>query len=192
LTIRERVEQNVAIWLLGTLGAGFAAGFGAYETILQVSQREVVAKEELHQLRLETNTSSPPTCEEYGVAITQREEEVDDSTETVFVSGSVESLPPDSQFWLAAAGPAGSRGYWPRDQVNVKGRIWDLELRPELKTQEDRKRFAVFIVGKYGQELIEFYRLAMRQVAPESSWPPLTAMTSDMARCEGRHEVVLK
>lgn len=50
MTIRERVEQNVIAWLLGTSLAGFVAGFGAYEAILRVSERTTVSKERLAQL----------------------------------------------------------------------------------------------------------------------------------------------
>ena len=38
MSIRERVEQNVTIWLLGTLLVGFLAGLATYEGILAIAQ----------------------------------------------------------------------------------------------------------------------------------------------------------
>ena len=192
MTIRTLVERNVVIWLLGTLVTGFVAGWGAYETILAVAGRKLVSEEEFQRLRSMPAVASRPSCEEYGVTLVQRTQEVADSMQAVVVTGSLRQLPSDYRLWLAAVGPSGSREYWPRGEVKEEGRSWTLEVRPELKTREDRKRFAVFVVGPDGQKLIQQYRVAMRQVAPEREWPPMTHMTSDMHSCPGRHEVVLK
>ncbi len=44
MSIRERVESNVAIWLLGTLSTGFIAGIGTYKGILEIAHLTVISK----------------------------------------------------------------------------------------------------------------------------------------------------
>jgi hypothetical protein len=138
--------------------------------------------------------ASRSSCEEYGVTLVQRTEEVADLRQTVVISGSVRQLPSNSRLWVVAV-PAGSRDYYPRGEAKSEGQSWTLELLPGLKSREDRKRFAVLVVGPDGLELIQQYREAMEKVekvARIAEWPAMTHMTSDMDLCPGRHEVVLK
>lgn len=44
--LKENIENNVVVWLLGTLAVGFGAGFGAYGTILQVSDLTTITRAE--------------------------------------------------------------------------------------------------------------------------------------------------
>ncbi len=46
MNIKQLIEQNITIWLLGTLFTGFAAGFGAYRAILEISARITIPIEE--------------------------------------------------------------------------------------------------------------------------------------------------
>lgn len=46
MTLRQKVENNLAIWLLSMLLSGFLAGFAAYQTILEVSGRVTVSEAE--------------------------------------------------------------------------------------------------------------------------------------------------
>ncbi|MBI4525464.1 MAG: hypothetical protein HY695_16815 [Deltaproteobacteria bacterium] len=46
MTFRQRIEDNPMIWVLSMLVAGFLAGFGAYETILRVSNQVRVSESE--------------------------------------------------------------------------------------------------------------------------------------------------
>lgn len=50
MTLRERIENNPAIWLFGALGTGFLAGLGAYKSILEIAQLDVVPKARLEEL----------------------------------------------------------------------------------------------------------------------------------------------
>lgn len=43
-SIRERVEQNVAVWLLGTLLTGFLGGVGAYSAVQEWAGLEPFAE----------------------------------------------------------------------------------------------------------------------------------------------------
>lgn len=45
MPIKDAVERHPAVFLFGAIVAGFAAGFGAYETILRVSGRITVPRE---------------------------------------------------------------------------------------------------------------------------------------------------
>jgi hypothetical protein len=202
MTIRRRVEQNVVIWLLGTLFTGFVAGWGAYETILAVTGRTVVSDAEYKTLQSMPAVASHQLCEEYGVTLVQQKQEVAEPKQTVVVTGSVERLPSDYDLWLVAS-PSGSRGYWPRCEVKKGGRSWTVEVPAGLNSRDDRKHFGVFVVGPEGKKLIQQYREVIkqvekhreviRQVDPDREWPPpMTYMTNDMDNCEGRHEVVMK
>ena len=42
--LKESIENNLAIWLLGTLATGFAAGLGAYKGVLEIAQLDVVTE----------------------------------------------------------------------------------------------------------------------------------------------------
>ena len=183
MNIKERVEQNVIIWLLGTLVTGFTAGWGAFSAISQITKREV---------KSEVDLRSAPACDKFGVTITQRKEKVD-KNENVFISGTVESLPPEYEIWIVAIKSPGSSGYYPRGPVNIKGNQWELEIAPGLKSKEDQKRFAAYVVGKNGQDLFKYYKSTMKPLVPDGEdWPPLTFTTLDMDQCKGYHEVSLK
>ena len=45
MTIKERVENDPALWAAALLIVGFVAGFGAYRGILEIAGRETVAKD---------------------------------------------------------------------------------------------------------------------------------------------------
>lgn len=51
MTLKERIEQNVVIWLLGTLLAGFSSGFAAYRVIQEIGGWEPISKWELKKLQ---------------------------------------------------------------------------------------------------------------------------------------------
>lgn len=44
MSIKEKVEENVVLWLLGMLVTGFLSGIGAYKAILEIAQLTVIPK----------------------------------------------------------------------------------------------------------------------------------------------------
>ena len=66
MKLKERVENNPVVWLLGALVTGFGAGIGTYEGILRIAHLEVVsamnseAQEGPKNLTGESSTSLPP------------------------------------------------------------------------------------------------------------------------------------
>ncbi|MCP4177428.1 MAG: hypothetical protein GY756_06660 [bacterium] len=54
MSLKEKIENNLTLCILGFILAGFLAGIGAYDTILRIAKLEVVAKSELNQLKKET------------------------------------------------------------------------------------------------------------------------------------------
>jgi hypothetical protein len=56
MTVRERVENNLVVWHLGTLLTGFLAGIATYRGILEIAQLAVVPKS-----KLENVEPSPPS-----------------------------------------------------------------------------------------------------------------------------------
>jgi hypothetical protein len=59
MNLREQIENNLTVWLLSTLLAGFLAGIGAYKAIIEIAQLEVVSRQELHELRAEASQLDP-------------------------------------------------------------------------------------------------------------------------------------
>jgi hypothetical protein len=49
-TLKELIEDNVAIVLASAIITGFVAGFGAYEAILKVAHRETISQDRLSEL----------------------------------------------------------------------------------------------------------------------------------------------
>lgn len=66
MNLREKIEDNLAIWLLGALFSGFVGGIGAYRAVLEMAQLEVISKAKLEALQSaqaqddEGITESPP------------------------------------------------------------------------------------------------------------------------------------
>ncbi len=59
MTFKEKVENNVIIWLLGTLLVGFLSGIATYKGILEIAGQTTISKEALIQLN-ENNASGDP------------------------------------------------------------------------------------------------------------------------------------
>jgi len=53
MTIRERVEQNIAVWLLGTLLTGFLSGIAAYKAIQEMAGLKTLTAAEHRELESE-------------------------------------------------------------------------------------------------------------------------------------------
>jgi hypothetical protein len=51
MSLREKIEDNLTIWLLTMLVTGFVAGIATYKAILEIAQLEVVPKAKAEQLR---------------------------------------------------------------------------------------------------------------------------------------------
>ena len=47
--LKERIEKNAAIWFLGAVFTGFAAGIGTYEGVLRIAKLEVVSQDRQQQ-----------------------------------------------------------------------------------------------------------------------------------------------
>src|SRR5258708_1247048 len=60
MTLRERIEDNIAIWLLGTLLTGFLAGIGAYKSVLEISSQKMISATEYDQLK--AAAKKPPSA----------------------------------------------------------------------------------------------------------------------------------
>lgn len=58
MSLREKIEDNLTVWLLSTLLAGFIAGIGTYKAILEIAQLEVVSRARLEQLQANSSKSS--------------------------------------------------------------------------------------------------------------------------------------
>ncbi len=68
MNFRERIEDNLVVWLLGTLLTGFLAGVGAYKAILETAQLEVVPRVKLEQLQATASSSRAASNESPSLA----------------------------------------------------------------------------------------------------------------------------
>ncbi len=57
--IKEKIENNIVVWMLGTLLTGFVAGIGTYEGALKIMDLETINKDRLKTL--ETSSKIQPT-----------------------------------------------------------------------------------------------------------------------------------
>lgn len=48
--LKERIENNPAVFFLTAVVAGFVSGIGAYEALLRITNQEAVASEHLQAL----------------------------------------------------------------------------------------------------------------------------------------------
>lgn len=55
MSLRETAERNIGLFVLGTLAAGFAAGWGAYGAVQSVAGRTSISIERLQQLERTEN-----------------------------------------------------------------------------------------------------------------------------------------
>ena len=67
--IKEKIENNIAVWMLGTLLTGFMAGIGTYEGALKIMNLETINKDHRKELEASTNTASVKNPEIYSVKL---------------------------------------------------------------------------------------------------------------------------
>jgi len=91
MTLRESIENNPTVWLLTTLVVGFATGFGAYRTIIEVSNQVTVSKSEYERT---TQVASRVTDLEKQIASLQAKEGKPPSAHHLYVSSSIEDNRP--------------------------------------------------------------------------------------------------
>lgn len=58
-SLKDRIENNIAIWLLGSVLSGFLAGIGTYEGALNLMSLETITSDRLKILE----SSEPAACE---------------------------------------------------------------------------------------------------------------------------------
>ncbi len=51
MNLREKIENNLVIWLLGALFSGFGAGIATYKAVLDMAQLEVISRAKLEALQ---------------------------------------------------------------------------------------------------------------------------------------------
>jgi hypothetical protein len=56
--IKEKIENNVVVWMLGTLLTGFLAGIATYKSALEIQGLETIGKERLKQLENAANNNT--------------------------------------------------------------------------------------------------------------------------------------
>jgi hypothetical protein len=61
MSLRDKIENDLAIWLIGVFAAGFTAGIGTYKTILEIAHLEVVSKSTLEKLESRNSPGSDVT-----------------------------------------------------------------------------------------------------------------------------------
>lgn len=110
------------------------------------------------------------------------------------VSGYSEPLPEGFELWLfTTLKPGSPKAYWPLAPSEIRNRQWSIRVTPESWNAGEVKHYAVFIVGKEGKELIQYYKTIMKAMSkPGDAWMPLTVTTPDMVKCVDAYSVKLK
>lgn len=67
--LKDRIENNVTIWLLGTLLAGFLAGISTYEGALKIWNLRTVDKDLLKQLESDSSCAADSPIDIYSVPL---------------------------------------------------------------------------------------------------------------------------
>ena len=67
--IKDRIENNVVVWLLGTLLTGFLAGIGTYEGALNIMELETINKDRLHTLEKSISIAPTQDANTYALAL---------------------------------------------------------------------------------------------------------------------------
>lgn len=67
--LKHKIENNVTIWLLGTLLTGFLAGIGTYEGALKLMKLETISSDRLAMLKNRTDESSEYPPDAYSVPL---------------------------------------------------------------------------------------------------------------------------
>ena len=60
MSLRERIENNITVWLLGTLLTGFLAGIGAYKAIIEIAQLKTISVAEYDRLHVDKPKPTKP------------------------------------------------------------------------------------------------------------------------------------
>jgi len=63
VTLKERVEENIVLWLLGSLLTGFLSGIATYRTVQEIGGLEPISKTEYTALERKANDSEARTTE---------------------------------------------------------------------------------------------------------------------------------
>lgn len=61
--IKEQIENNIVVWMLGTLLTGFIAGIGTYKGALEIMDLATINKDRLSVLEKQTTSDGGDTCE---------------------------------------------------------------------------------------------------------------------------------
>ena len=67
--IKEKIENNIVVWLLGTLLTGFMAGIGTYEGALKIMGLETINKDRLSVLEKVSKNESTQNTNMYGMQL---------------------------------------------------------------------------------------------------------------------------
>lgn len=67
--LKDKIENNVTIWLLGMVLAGFMAGIGTYEGALKIMQLETVSSDHLNALENQSSGAAIGTSDMYSVPL---------------------------------------------------------------------------------------------------------------------------
>jgi hypothetical protein len=99
------------------------------------------------------------------------------------VSGTYQKLPEGIAIWVVTVhGNSKNRQYWPQARATVdrQNRTWYSQVNWVGGEKSETKEILVFLVGKEGQVLIDYYDKAGNE---NQKWPSITKLTSDMVEC---------
>lgn len=151
----------------------------AWITARAKDKTAVELEKELARLRKNPLSASVLSRKEYGIEIVSPSigEQV---PHTFPVNGIFRKLPEGYEIWVYTTSEENHiRRYWPQERATIKGNSWYSEVN-HLGGLDDAQTILVFIVGKQGQALINYFKTAGDI---NRNWPGIIRLTDDMIEC---------
>lgn len=121
---------------------------------------------------------------------TRRPEQVNAPFE---IRGECMKFPKGIELWVVhVTGIGASSRYWPYTAASIEGPAWRCRVNSINGKPGECKKFAMFVVGKNGQALFNYFKSAGRDNSKDGiqRWPGIAELTDDATEC-GSVEIII-
>lgn len=109
------------------------------------------------------------------------------------IRGECKHIPKGIELWVVhVAGIGSSSRYWPYVAASIEDPEWRCRINSISGKPGERKKLAMFVGGKNGQALFNYFKSAGRENSKDGNerWPGITELTDDVTEC-GSVEIVI-
>jgi hypothetical protein len=106
------------------------------------------------------------------------------------VGGDYKNIPSDVAIWLVTVEGKGlDKRYWPVDEIKFNtNHTWHAEWKQREFTDNEKKHFAIVLVGNNGRTLIKYFYAAGDAY---QKWAPISLLIPDMVQATDVREIVV-